>query len=58
MSNRIDHVLRPEYASVAFVMRIATFILTAISKVFYSGLLVAHAFGNAVGRGAEYAADA
>jgi Zn-dependent protease with chaperone function len=58
ISNRIDHVLRPEYASIAFVMRIATFILTAISKVFYSGLLIAHAFGNAVGRGAEYAADA
>ena len=58
MSNRIDHVLRPEYASVAFVMRIATFFLTAVSKIFYSGLLIAHAFGNAVGRGAEYAADA
>lgn len=58
MSKRIDHVLRPEYASFAFIMRIATFLLTAMSKVFYSGLLVAHAFSNAVGRGAEYAADA
>ena len=58
ISKRIDHVLRPEYASVAFVMRIATVLLTAISKIFYSGLLVAHALSNAVGRGAEYAADA
>ena len=58
ISKRIDHVLRPEYASVAFLMRIATVVLTAISKIFYSGLLVAHAFNNAVGRGAEYAADA
>ncbi len=58
ISKRVDHMLRPEYASLAFVARVVAFLLTAISKVFYSGLLIANALSNAVGRGAEYAADA